>query len=151
MDKRQELLYKRAKSNLIWSIVSVLLFIGVSAYFIYDTVTSWGDWIQIVLNAVVVFIALFMIAVQTSWVISYLRDLPLARNGEFQFITGKMIRCNKVVTDNKTKKMTYFDPVIKDPKTGVEVQISIAGVEANKSHHIMYLKHSKIGIIIDQK
>ncbi len=144
---KKDALIKRAKSNLIWSIVTVFIFLGVAAYFVYDLVTNHTDLVQVILDSIVILISLFMVAVQVSWVISYAKDLPLAKKDGFMFITGKMVRCNKVVTDKKTKKMTYFDPVIKSRETGEEVQISVAGIEANKVYKIMYLKYSKIGII----
>ena len=147
---KKELLIKRAKSNLLWSIVSTLLFIGVSVYFVYDIIINYTDLVQVILDAIVILISLFMVAVQTSWIISYAKDIPLAKKDGFMFITGKMVRCNKVVTDKKTKKMTYFDPVIKDRSSGEEIQLSVAGIEANKVYKIMYLKHSKIAII-DEK
>lgn len=147
---KKELLIKRAKSNLLWSIVSTLLFLGVSVYFVYDIIINYTDLVQVILDAIVILISLFMVAVQTSWIISYAKDIPLAKKDGFMFIIGKMVRCNKVVTDKKTKKMTYFDPVIKDRSSGEEIQLSVAGIEANKTYKIMYLKYSKIGII-DEK
>src|SRR5690606_5354204 len=147
---KKDLLIKRAKSNLLWSIVSTVLFIGVTAYFVYDLTVNYTDLVRVVLDAIVILISLFMVAVQTSWIISYAKDIPLAKNDEYMFITGKMVRCNKVITDKKTNTKTFFDPVIKDRNSGEEIQISVAGIEANKVYKIMYLKHSKIGII-DEK
>ncbi len=147
---KKDALIRRAKSNLLWSIVATLIFLGVAAYFVYDLIVNYMDLFQVILDSIVILISLFMVAVQTSWIISYAKDIPLAKKDGFMFITGKMVRCNKVVTDKKTKKMTYFDPVIKDRTSGEEIQLSVAGIEANKVYKIMYLKHSKTAII-DEK
>ena len=147
---KKDALIRRAKSNLLWSIVATLIFLGVAAYFVYDLIVNYMDLFQVILDSIVILISLFMVAVQTGWIVSYAKDIPLAKKDGFMFITGKMVRCNKVVTDKKTRKMTYFDPVIKDRLSGEEIQISVAGIEANKVYKIMYLKHSKIGII-DEK
>jgi ABC-type multidrug transport system fused ATPase/permease subunit len=144
---KKDFLLKRLKGNFIWSIVTVVLFLGVTAYFVWVLITNIDDLVQVIIDSIIMLICVFMVAVQVSWAISYGLDIPLVKKDQYQYVTGKMVRCARVVTDKKTKKTTYFDPVIKDKESGEEVQISVAGVEPNHVYKIMYLKHSKMGVI----
>lgn len=125
----------------------MILFLGVTGYFVYDLIANISDLVQVIIDIIIMLICLFMVAVQVSWAISYGLDIPLVKNDKYEYVTGKMVRCARVVTDKKTKGTKYFDPVIKDKETGAEVQVSVAGVEPNHVYKIMYLKHSKMGVI----
>lgn len=90
-------------------------------------------------------------------------DLSDCRSGHFSQMTGKVIRYrektnqvfpeDQIITEGEKGKNPMIStdhPVIRNLQTGAQVKMTLPDTCLNGIYHILYLKHTKIGVILEQ-
>lgn len=82
--------------------------------------------------------------------INFLKDLDNVRNRKFLTMNAIMIDFAIVGEGNSPEDPILAYPIFKDIESGEEITLSIKGkVEKGGNYQILYLKNSKIGVVVE--
>ncbi len=127
-------------------ISSVLIFLLRKHLF---PVKSYGKYSNLI--RLVLIVTLFLGAIISGYFFSFrFLDLRAVNNNDFLYVEGEVIEFTVQREGNSPNNPIYSNPIIKSNETGIEIMIRIVDfVELGETYKIIYLEHSKIGVLID--
>lgn len=126
----------------ILTVIIILLLIFRNKIISDDNVRSKGVYYFIMIVCVVF----------NGWLIytftPYGQDMKDVRSNEFNYITGEVIGYNKrKAIGDIAVSYKYYQPIVIDDD-GNQIILEVNNTELNKTYSFIYLKHTKIAIII---
>ncbi len=112
------------------------------------SVESYGKYSNLIKWVLIV--ALFVGAIISGYFFSFrILDLKAVNNNDFLYIEGEVIEFTVHREGNSPDNPIYANPIIKSNETGIEIMIRIVDhVELGETYKIIYLEHSKIGVLL---
>ena len=147
--------------------ISLLTSIPLSVGLILASVFLWKTYAQgeiwLVSPLLVTAMTVFDLILCCRILLPFFEDLSDCRSGRFSQMTGKVIRYREKTDQVFTEDQTIAEqgkgispiistdhPVVRNIQTGAQFKMTLPDTCLNGIYHILYLKHTKIGVIMEQ-